>query len=57
MAADCQKRNMLRQYAIIIDSYTFDERYSLTGSIRIDQSNLFGTDPKYHIRNVRLEYV
>lgn len=31
-------------------SYTFDERYSLTGSIRIDQSNLFGTDPKYQYR-------
>ena len=27
-----------------------DERYSLTGSIRIDQSNLFGTDPKYQYR-------
>lgn len=31
-------------------SYTFDERYSLTGSIRMDQSNLFGTDPKYQYR-------
>lgn len=31
-------------------SYTFDDRYSLTGSIRIDQSNLFGTDPKYQYR-------
>lgn len=31
-------------------SYTFDERYSLTGSIRIDQSDLFGTDPKYQYR-------
>lgn len=28
-------------------SYTYDSRYSLTGSVRIDQSNLFGTDPKY----------
>lgn len=34
-------------------SYTFDERYSLTGSIRIDQSNLFGTDPKYQYRIIR----
>lgn len=31
-------------------SYTFDEKYSVTGSIRIDQSNLFGTDPKYQYR-------
>lgn len=28
-------------------SYTYDNRYAVTGSIRIDQSNLFGTDPKY----------
>lgn len=27
--------------------YSFRNKYSLTGSIRIDQSNLFGTDPKY----------
>lgn len=27
--------------------YAFKNTYSLTGSIRIDQSNLFGTDPKY----------
>lgn len=27
--------------------YSFKERYSLTGSVRIDQSNLFGTNPKY----------
>ncbi len=27
--------------------YSYKGRYSLTGSIRIDQSNLFGTDPKY----------
>ena len=31
-------------------SYTFDERATLTGSIRIDQSNLFGSDPKYQYR-------
>lgn len=31
-------------------SYTFDERYSLTASVRMDQSNLFGTDPKYQYR-------
>lgn len=27
--------------------YTYDGRYSVTGSVRIDESNLFGTDPKY----------
>ena len=27
--------------------YSFRDKYSLAGSMRIDQSNLFGTDPKY----------
>ena len=27
-------------------SYDYLDRYNLTGSVRIDQSNLFGTDPK-----------
>jgi TonB-linked SusC/RagA family outer membrane protein len=27
--------------------YTYDNKYNLTGSIRVDNSNLFGTDPKY----------
>ncbi|WP_170154467.1 SusC/RagA family TonB-linked outer membrane protein [Mangrovibacterium diazotrophicum] len=27
--------------------YSFKSKYSLTGSIRVDQSNLFGTNPKY----------
>jgi len=27
--------------------YTYKERYTASGSFRIDQSNLFGTDPKY----------
>lgn len=27
--------------------YTYDDKYNLTGSIRVDNSNLFGTDPKY----------
>lgn len=31
-------------------SYTYNHRYNLTGSIRMDQSNLFGTDPKYQYR-------
>lgn len=31
-------------------SYTFDKRLSATGSIRIDQSNLFGTDPKFQYK-------
>jgi TonB-linked SusC/RagA family outer membrane protein len=28
-------------------AYTYDDRYTVTGSYRVDQSNLFGTDPKY----------
>lgn len=28
-------------------AYTYDDRYTFTGSFRIDQSNLFGADPKY----------
>lgn len=28
-------------------SYLYDSKYSFTASARIDQSNLFGTDPKY----------
>ncbi|WP_164112583.1 MULTISPECIES: SusC/RagA family TonB-linked outer membrane protein [Sphingobacterium] len=28
-------------------SYTFKNKYIASGSIRIDQTNLFGTDPKY----------
>lgn len=31
-------------------SYTYNERLSFTASIRMDQSNLFGTDPKYQYR-------
>lgn len=31
-------------------SYTLNSLYNLTGSIRIDQANLFGTDPKYQYR-------
>ena len=31
-------------------SYTFNRRLTATGSIRIDQSNLFGTDPKFQYK-------
>lgn len=31
-------------------SYTFDGKYSFTGSFRIDETNLFGSDPKYRYR-------
>lgn len=31
-------------------AYTYNRKYNATGSIRIDQSNLFGTDPKYQYR-------
>ncbi len=30
--------------------YSLDDTYNLSGSIRVDQSNLFGTDPKYQFR-------
>lgn len=30
--------------------YTFDGKYNLTGSVRVDQTDLFGTDPKYRYR-------
>lgn len=30
--------------------YSYKRRYSLSGSIRVDQSNLFGTDPKYRYK-------
>jgi TonB-linked SusC/RagA family outer membrane protein len=33
-----------------VASYVYDNRYTLTGSVRVDQSNLFGTDPKYRYR-------
>lgn len=31
-------------------SYTFNKRLTATGSVRMDQSNLFGTDPKYQYK-------
>ncbi len=31
-------------------SYTFDKKYTINGSIRTDQSNLFGSDPKYRYK-------
>jgi len=30
--------------------YTFKNKYSLSSSLRVDQSNLFGTDPKYQYK-------
>lgn len=30
--------------------YAYKGKYSVTGSIRVDQSNLFGTDPKYRYK-------
>lgn len=31
-------------------SYEYDNRYIVSGSIRLDQTNFFGTDPKYRYR-------
>ncbi len=33
-----------------VAGYTYKEKYGVSGSIRIDQTNLFGTDPKYRYR-------
>lgn len=33
-----------------VGGYTYKERYGISGSFRIDQANLFGTDPKYRYR-------
>lgn len=30
--------------------YTYDSRYSFNGSVRMEQADLFGTDPKYRYR-------
>lgn len=41
-------------------SYTYNNRLSASASIRMDQSNLFGTDPKYQYRplwSAGLQYV
>lgn len=43
-----QEDRFVSGYSNIV--YTYKRRYSLTGSIRIDQSNLFGTDPKYRYK-------
>lgn len=43
-----QKYNLDRYVSVYSNIvYSYKGKYSLTGSIRIDQSNLFGTDPKY----------
>ncbi|MEH0153338.1 SusC/RagA family TonB-linked outer membrane protein [Limibacter armeniacum] len=31
-------------------AYTYDDRINLSGSFRVDQTNFFGTDPKYRYR-------
>ncbi|RQO68421.1 SusC/RagA family TonB-linked outer membrane protein [Pedobacter sp. KBW01] len=31
-------------------SYTFNQKYNLTGSVRVDQADFFGADPKYRNR-------
>lgn len=40
--------NDTREYSYYTSAvYTYDERYTLSGSYRVDQSNLFGADPKF----------
>lgn len=38
-------RRELSYYAT--GTYTYNDKYTLTGSLRFDESNLFGVDPKY----------
>ncbi len=33
-----------------VGGYAYKEKYGISGSIRVDQTNLFGTDPKYRYR-------
>ncbi|TXH22365.1 MAG: SusC/RagA family TonB-linked outer membrane protein [Chitinophagaceae bacterium] len=33
-----------------VGGYTFKNKYGFSGSVRVDQTNLFGTDPKYRYR-------
>lgn len=43
------ERELLNRYVSFYSTagYTYDKRYSLTGSLRWDRSNLWGTDNKY----------
>lgn len=43
------KKELLNRYVSFYStgSYTYDKRYSLSGSLRWDRSNLWGTDNKY----------
>lgn len=43
------KRELLNRYVSLYGNvgYTYDKRYSVTGSLRWDRSNLWGTDNKY----------
>jgi len=42
-----QVDNRFLSYFFSTAAYTYDERYTVTGSFRVDESNLFGTDQKY----------
>lgn len=44
--------DMLHRYvsAYLNAGYTYDSRYAVNGSMRIEQADLFGTDPKYRYR-------
>lgn len=46
------QQQVLHRYvsAFANGGYTYDGRYNLTGSIRVDQADLFGVDPKYKYR-------
>lgn len=44
---------MFRYFSMYANgSYTFEDRYSVNASMRIDQSNLFGTDPSIQFKPI-----
>lgn len=48
MSIDDVTHRYLSAYANV--GYTYDAKYSVNGSVRMDQADLFGTDPKYRYR-------
>ncbi len=46
-----QKETLHRYTSLYANAgYTYNNRYNLTGSIRVDQADLFGVDPKFRYR-------
>jgi TonB-linked SusC/RagA family outer membrane protein len=48
---ESNREDLNRYFSVYLNAgYTYNGKYSFTGSFRIDQTNLFGTDPKYRYR-------